>query len=182
MKKILLTLGLITLFSISGKAQDTNSTTSTNASSSVLGDITQLFKDEASFFGTNHSVIIDVGGLYSDKQAGVLVGLHTPLPIGTNQQVSIGIVSAYLGGDFYSASLSIKGGTTFNVFGLPINLWAETGPGMNLHDQSFIEQSFAGGTIAFDITKGHDLFLSAFSGNISDRNGAVFGGSVSYTF
>lgn len=149
---------------------------------SITSDLKQLFEDDVAFFGTNQTVTLDVGGLYSDKKIGALFDVHTPLPIGTNGQVSAGISAAYIDGSLYSASLNIKAGTAVKVPVLgDVLLWAETGPGIDLHNGAIIAQSFAGGTWGFDLYKGHKLYLSAFSGDISDRPGIAYGGAVSYT-
>lgn len=164
-------------FEAAGQTVTTNASTNT-----VWGDIKQLLTDEGSFFGTNTDLTIDAGALYSQKQWGALLDVHTPLPIGTNAQVSAGITGLYIGGQFYEASLSIKGGTTlfpnkwYSVF-----TWAETGPGMNLHSHSVISETFAGATKGWDVYKGFYLYVSGLTGNISDRSGVAYGGTLSFT-
>lgn len=144
---------------------------------------TSLLKDEAAFFGTNRVVTVDVGGFYSDHKVGGLVNVHTPLPIGTNGQVSVGLASAYIDHSFYSASINLRYQKTVTIPWLnkPLALWAETGPGMNLHSASPIVQSFAGGTLGFDVYKGFWIYVSGFAGDISDRHGVAVGGTVSGT-
>lgn len=149
---------------------------------SITSDLKKLFEDDAAFFGTNQTVTIDVGGLYSDKKFGGLLDVHTPLPLGTNGQVSAGVSVAYLDGQFYSATLSIKGGTTVKVPVIgDVFMWSETGPGLNMHSGAVISQTFAGGTKGFDIYKGFWLYVSAFAGDISDRPGTAYGGALSTT-
>lgn len=178
-KLLFVSLGLALASNVAMAQTNTPAPPATN---SITSDLKQLFMDDVAFFGTNQTVTLDVGGLYSAGKIGGLFDVHTPLPLGTNGQVSAGISAAYLDGSFYSATLSLKAGTTVPVPVLgKVFLWAETGPGLNLNTGSFITQTFAGGTWGFDLYKGHKLYISGFTGDISDRKGVAYGAALSYT-
>lgn len=180
-------LGLIILgamLAVATVQAQTNAVPDTNAPAAGIGsDLKKLFEDDAAFFGTNTDITLDAGGIYSDHKFGGLLDFHTPLPIGTNGQVAAGISSVYIDHSLYSATLNLKAGTTTTIpwINLPINLWAETGPGYDFKTKQVIAQSFAGGTFGFDLFSGHKLYISGMTGNISDRPGIVYGGMLSYS-
>lgn len=183
MSKSLGGLVLAALIGLTGFTAAAQTTSDTNADNSLVSTGISLLKDDAAFFGTNRVVTVDAGAFYSDHKIGGLVNVHTPLPIGTNGQVSLGLATAYIDHSFYSASLNLRYQKTVTIpyWQKPLALWAETGPGLNLHTASPIVQSFAGGTLGFDVYKGFWVYLSGFGGNMSDRHGAAVGGTVSGT-
>jgi hypothetical protein len=182
MKNTLKTISL-TLAILAAAASVTFGQTNAPASTNTIGgDLEQLFKDDVAFFGSNTVLTIDAGAIYSDHHVGELLNVHTPLPLGTNGQVAIGISALYIDHTLFSGTLNIKAGTTLavpvvgNVF-----LWGEVGPGYDFHTHEAITQEFAGVTKGWDIDKGFWLYVSVFSGDISDRSGVAYGATLSGT-
>lgn len=173
-----LTVALLSLAPLTSKGQ-TNTAPSTNT---IVGDVEQLLHDDIAFFGTNELLTIDAGAIYSDRHVGELLNIHTPLAIGTNGQVAVGVSSLYIDKTLLSGTLNLKAGTTVKVWLIGnVNLWGETGPGYDFHTHEVIAQTFAGFTKGWDLYKGNNLYVSIFSGDISDRNGAAYGATLSYT-
>lgn len=162
---------------VQGQTNAPSATTNT-----IGGDIVQLLKDDASFFGSNTVLTIDIGAIYSDRHVGELLDVHTPLPLGTNGQVSVGVSALYIDKTLFSGTLNIKAGTTLAVPVVGnVYAWAEAGPGYDFHTHEAITQAFAGFTKGWDISGGFWLYVSVFSGDISDRAGAAYGAALSGT-
>jgi hypothetical protein len=177
MKKILIIISIALLF------RSVHAQTNAPATNSSIGsDFLQLLKDESAFFGTNANYVVDLGAVYTDKQAGALLDFHTPLFSGTNTQVSVGAGALWLDSTFYSFSGNIQLGKTTTLFGRKFYGWAESGPMYNFKLKQAGIQSMAGVTYGFDVYGGHNLYLSGMVGNISDRSGPVYGGAVSFKF
>lgn len=188
MKKIIIVLSLIC--SIGAFAQTNAPVIPPVITSQLPGGISQIASDFGAFltdakpyFGTNGNTQIGAGVLYSDKKFGGFADI-TVISLATNDQVTIGFATAYLDGEWYDASLSLKAGTTWNapVIG-PIYTSVESGPGYNFHAGHVISQNFAMLTKAWTIGK-VDFSLFAGAGIISDRAGIadVFGANFNVKF
>lgn len=190
MKK-LLGLSLLALSCLFGPATalaQTNAPSTNTASANPQGliqagsDILSWLKDNQPYFGTN-GYQVEAFALYNESKWGGLLDIHLPLTsLSTNAQISAGMALGYLDHQWYTATLSVQLGTTWNVPVIgKVYTWLESGPGLNIHDKTPIAQSFAGVTKAWDIYAGHKLSISGGVGNISNRSGQTYIGGLGIT-